>query len=598
MRLFQEKFPLICGTYKIIRPYGRRRLLLVFLLLLLQGVFQIIGVSSIYPFLALAADPETFRNSYYGDWVLSIMPEMANDTLLFWAGVLAVSMLLLSNAANLLSEIGRVSYTRGLGHWLRVRLLRRIANRPYGYFLHRNSGELLKKIVTDVPAYVNGVVLQILEVVTRVITTILIVSFLIYLSPVVSVGATLFFGTVYGIAFLLLRGLRSRVSLRLKAANRGISKHANQLIGGIKPAKVHEVVDVFIKDFSSHSEDQAKAAAWVPIIGNGMRYLIEPLAFGGLVVLVLVLSGGQGSFASLVPTLGVMALAGYRLLPAVQGIYGSMNAISTHRHTVEEIEEEFRDEGSQSMPRKRAKRVEGGSSLPPLSRAIEARNIQFRYQGSTSAIFENLTFRIPAQVSFAIVGRTGTGKSTLVDLLLGLHAPTSGQIIVDGEQITQENASSWRTQVGYVPQDIFLLDGTIAANIAFGVSQEEVDPCRLRESAERAQILKFIEDDLPGGFDTLVGERGVRLSGGQKQRIGLARALYRRPRVLILDEATSSLDVDTEASLVDALEELHGELTMIVIAHRLSTIERCDVRLDLNDLVRSPNFAGVASPAY
>jgi len=585
MSRFASKFPLISNTYRMVRPYGRRRLLAVFLLLLTQAFFQLVGVGSVYPFLALAADPVAFRASEVGRRAMAVLPPLSDERLLLLAGVFALVMLFASNAVNLISEIGRVSYTRGLGHWLRVRLLSRISNRPYGYFLDRNSGELLKKIVSDVPAYVNGVLLSLLEVMAKSITSIVLIGFLIYMEPMVALGATLFFGVFYVGMFVLLRGLRARISKRLKASQRGISKEATQLLGGIKPAKVHDVTRHFVRRFAAHSDEQAKAAAWIPIIGNGMRYLVEPIAFGGLVVLILVLAGDQRSFAQMVPIIGVMALAGYRLLPAVQGLYGSMNAISTHRHAVDEIEEEFADDPVPRSKRRRRDRDEVATgSVPILSETVEIRDLGFSYPLATSPIFDGLSFRIPAKTSFAIVGRTGSGKSTLVDILLGLHTPDSGSILVDGVPVVPENSHEWRAQIGYVPQEIFLLDDTIAANIAFGVPSGKIDSELLHEAARRAQILDFIEHQLPGGFDALVGERGVRLSGGQRQRIGLARALYRRPRVLILDEATSALDVDTEAALVEALEELHGQLTMIVIAHRLTTIERCERKLSLDRL--------------
>jgi ATP-binding cassette subfamily C protein len=337
----------------------------------------------------------------------------------------------------------------------------------------------------------------------------------------------------------------------------------------------------FLKRFAVHSRAQAREAAWIPIIGKSTRYVIEPLAFGGIVVIILLKSDDQRSFAELVPMLGVMALAGYRLLPAVQALYNSLTTISANKHSVDEILEEFSRPGNLLANPGRSGMPTGEQGCAPFHGSIEVRNLAFAY-ASDVPVLTGLSFCIPANSSFAIVGRTGSGKSTLVDVLLGLHPPSSGTIHVDGVEISARNVASWRAQIGYVPQEIFLLDDTVLANIAFGLPAEEVDMEAVRAAAKRAQILDFIENQLIDGFDALVGERGVRLSGGQRQRIGLARALYRRPRVLVLDEATSALDVDTETALVEALEELHGELTMIVIAHRLSTIQRCERRLDLD----------------
>lgn len=579
-----QLFPLATDTFRITRPYGRRRLAVVFCLELMQAFFQVVGVGSIYPFLALASNPESIHNSQFGSQVIALLPPMSSQQMLFWAGVTAIIMLLVSNAANLVSEIGRVRYARGFIHWLSVRLLTDITSRPYGYFLERNSGELFKKVLTDVPSYVNGVLLPVLEAGARAVTSIVLVGFLLVASPSIALGSAIFFGLFYLVFFWLLQGLRTRISDNLKIARRGISKEATQLLGAIKPVKVHGVADHFLKRFAVHSEAQAREAAWIPIIGKSTKYVIEPLAFGGLVVVVLLKSADQRSFAELVPMLGVMALAGYRLLPAIQMLYNSLTTISTNRHSVDEIIEEFSKSGDLLVLRKpkSKRRRDNDPEFPVLNQAIEVRNLSFAYALAGAPVFHALSFSIPANSSFAIVGKTGSGKSTLVDVLLGLHRPSAGSIRVDGVEINTNNGSAWRRQIGYVPQEIFLLDDTITANIAFGLPPGHVDMARVRASAARAQILDFIENQLPDGLDALVGERGVRLSGGQRQRIGLARALYRNPRVLILDEATSALDEDTETALVDALEELHGQLTMIVIAHRLSTIQRCEHRLDLD----------------
>lgn len=300
-------------------------------------------------------------------------------------------------------------------------------------------------------------------------------------------------------------------------------------------------------------------------------------------VVVLLMAGDTESLIALIPKLGVMALAAYRLMPAAQTIYSSMTWISAQKHVVDEVVEEFSGITIDDDPlRIRRDKACAEAQMAPLTGEIKVRNLTYIYPGTERPVFDGLSFVIPANSAFAIVGRTGSGKSTLVDLLLGLHAPGSGEILIDRVSLTKENGASWRRQVGYVPQDIFLLDDTVAANIAFGVPENEIDPALLRDAASRSQILDFIENELPKGFSARVGERGVKLSGGQRQRIGLARALYRRPAVLVLDEATSALDTATESALVAALEELHGQLTMVVIAHRLSTVERCERTLDLD----------------
>jgi ATP-binding cassette subfamily C protein len=220
--------------------------------------------------------------------------------------------------------------------------------------------------------------------------------------------------------------------------------------------------------------------------------------------------------------------------------------------------------------------------------AITLKDLTFNYSESSKPVIDRLSLVIPKNTSLGIIGPTGCGKSTLVDLILGLHIPTSGKILIDDTPLTAENRRAWRAGIGYVPQDIFLTDDTIAANIAFGIPEDEIDPAALRQAAQAAQILDFIENDLPHGFKTVVGERGVRLSGGQRQRIGIARALYHRPDLLILDEATSALDIKTEAEVMKAIDALHGNITMLIIAHRLNTVCKCDKTIDLSSNRRQP----------
>jgi len=270
---------------------------------------------------------------------------------------------------------------------------------------------------------------------------------------------------------------------------------------------------------------------------------------------------------------------GYRLLPSMSLLYGQMVTIASHSYTLQQLEEEIMEIEDEVL-------AEGTSSMKmePLSftRDIRIQRISFSYPDAEKYTLENFSLTILKNESVGISGASGSGKSTLVDLILGLHSPSAGEILVDGIPLTDQNIMSWRKMIGYVPQDIYLIDDTLEANIAFGVASEDVDYKALREASRAAQILNFIENELPQGFATVIGERGIRLSGGQRQRIGLARALYHAPQVLILDEATSALDVDTETAVIDTINELQGKVTMITIAHRLSTLEKCDKRIQIN----------------
>lgn len=584
---------LIRRIFFLARPFGRRKLIGVFAFSLAQGIFQIIGVSSIFPFLALAADPTQLRDAQAGRWILERLPQMDDAQLLMAAGILALSMLLLSNAVSLASEVNRAHYVRSLGHWLRVGLLQKIASRSYGNFLQENTSVLLKKVTNDVMQYTSGVLLPLLDCIARLNTIVLLLFTLLLINPRVALGAALLFGAFYFSIFRFLGRQRQKVTDGLKIANRGIMLESQQLLSGIKPIKVHRAEEPFLKRFRNHSERQAKLMAWMPLYQNGPRYLIEPLAFGGVVIVVMVYAARGENFISLLPTLGVMALAGYRLLPALQFLYSQVTVLTTTRHALDEVYDEFVavERGmDQEIPNTRA-RFTAPAALN-WEKEIAIHDLTFQYPGVPKPVIEKLNLTIPKNSSLGIIGTTGSGKSTLVDLILGLHQPTSGSICIDGVALTPENRRAWRGGIGYVPQDIFLIDDTIAANIAFGIAGTEIDPKRLNDAAAAAQILEFIRS-LPKQWESKVGERGVRLSGGQRQRVGLARALYHRPSLLILDEATSALDIETETEVMKAIDSLHGKVTMLVIAHRFSTIEKCKHRLDLS--ASDPRLAVLAA---
>jgi ABC-type multidrug transport system fused ATPase/permease subunit len=555
----------------------------VFFLSSAQGIFQVVGVTSIFPFLAIAADPDRIRHSQFGLRFLALLPPMGNRELLITAGVIAIAGLLLSNGFNLLAEYARTRYASSFAHWLRLRLLRRMASQPYGYFLQRNSGDLLRKVMSDVTNYTGGVLLPLLDSIARALTAALLLATLFLVQPVIALSAALGLGAFYLIIFRLLARKRKEISEGFGNAFGGSYRDAQQMLGGIKPIKVHRAEEHFLSRFAGHSAVVAQMSARLSVLANVTRYLVEPLAFGGLVLAVMVLAVRGRDFSDILPNLAVMAVAGYRLLPALQLLYSQATQFTSMRYSVDEVFEEFvaaeRDEKSDSVE------ISLGKSRPiAWHDAITLDEVSFIYPGTDRPVLDRFSITIQKNMSIGFVGPTGSGKSTLIDLLLGLHRPTSGRLLIDGQPLTPELIPSWQATIGYVPQEIFLIDDTIARNIALGVPDNEIDTMRLQEVCAMAQILDFIETELPGGFQTTVGERGVRLSGGQRQRIGLARVLYHRPSLLLLDEATSALDVATEAKLLEAFRSLAGKITVVVAAHRFSALANCDKLVDLGEM--------------
>ena len=564
-------FNLLKRCYTLAVPYGRLRLFSVIILIFLNGLLQLLGVTSIFPFFALAADPERIRNSSVGRWLLHFLPPMSTNHLLAAAGIFSIVMLLIASIGSMVSEYVRIRYAYSFSQWIRGELLRSYASRPYSYFLQRNSA-LLSQRIQDIHSFTVNVLLPLGEILTRLVLISMLAATVFYVQPFVAVGALVLLGGFYLLAFLWIRPRTRKIGQMIQNHNVGFWKNTNQFLHAIKTVFVHGKTGYFIEKAIQHSAETTKYQSLIPIYSNGPRYLIEPIAYGGLVGIVVVLALQGKPFSDILPNLMVMAMAGYRLLPSLQLLFGQLVAVAANNYTLVQLEEEILEIEQESAGASAA--IAEASGKLPFLHGISLEGVTYRYPESENDVIKELSLMIEKNESIGIAGPSGSGKSTLVDLILGLHAPSAGIIKVDSAPITSENISSWRSMIGYVPQDIYLLDDTIAANIAFGIDTQKIDSKALQEAARGAHILDFIRA-LPEGFNTVVGERGVRLSGGQRQRIGVARALYHAPEVLVLDEATSALDHDTEKAVMETITLLKGKLTIIIIAHRLSTLEHC-----------------------
>jgi ATP-binding cassette subfamily C protein len=576
-------FGLLSRCFRLALPYGRIKLASLLGLILFNGILQLVGVSSVFPFFALAAEPERIRNSAFGRWFLHLLPPMDNNRLLVFAGCFSILMLLLAGFGSLFSEVVRIRYAFGFSHWLRERVLRSYAGRPYGFFLNRNTADLNQRVL-DIQSFTQYVLLPVGEVLTRLVIILLLVAGICAVQPRIALGAAILLGGFYLTVFVVIRPRLRNVAGGLQHHNVAMAKEVTQMIHGIKTVKVHGKAAHFLDKAGFHSMEIGRLQTVIPVYANGPRYLIEPLAFGGLVAVVVLLALQGRPFSDILPNLSVMAFAGYRLIPALQLLYGQIVIMAANHYTLTQLEEEMSVLEREPEP-----------TLDPLDvvpirfeQEIRFEDVTFRYGNSGKGPLAGFHLVIRKNESLGIAGPSGVGKSTLVDLLIGLHAPSSGRILVDGIPLCPSNMASWQSLIGYVPQDIYLLDDTVAANIAFGVDQGKIDERSLREAASAAKILDFIEHDLPEGFRTVVGDRGLRLSGGQRQRIGLARALYHGPRVLVLDEATSALDHETERSVMETIGSLRGRLTMVTVAHRLSTLDGCDRVVNLSPDAESP----------
>ncbi len=562
-------------------PFGKKRLVLVATVIFLNGIFELIGVASVLPFFALATDPEKFLAKPAAQFLLETFPFLASNPIV-WAGVGSIFLLFVANGMGLLSQVVRVKYGFAFGHSLRTRMMRSLARRPYSYFLNRNSGELLQKTVDDVGRFINEVFLPLLDVISKAVVITFLIAGAIWANPPLALGAAGLFCVFYLTVFLFIRKRSLKIGAQLRMTNKRIMVSAQQFFGSMKTVLVHNKSEHFINQFAENSARQARLLPQARLFSFFPRTIIEPLAYGALVAIVVWMSSQGKSLVEIIPRLTVMAVAGMRLIPAFQSLYAQLNQVTTMHYTLGELESEIEEANLEGISEDQTHAPEEGRIT--FTQEITLDDVSFQYPGAPSPVISHFNLKIPKKSSVGLIGPTGSGKSTLVDTILGLHQVQSGALCVDGKALKKSDMTSWRNIIGYVPQDIYLIDATIAENIAFGIPADEIDHNRLKKVAKAAQIFDFIEQQLPEKWETEVGERGVRLSGGQRQRIGLARALYTQPEVLILDEATSALDIKTEEEVMKAIDALQGTLTIIIVAHRLSTIEACDQVVDLAKL--------------
>ena len=556
-------------------PYGRVKLALVLASMFIVAILQLGGVASIVPFLSVAADPDAFAQSQFGRLLSSLFNLSDPKNLVYVTGALSIVSLVIASIAMIINQLVVSRYVGGLGHWLRMRLLNKYYSQPYSYFVSRNSAILTKKANLDVYMFTTFLLSPLCDFLARFFTTIVILAGLLVLEPAATLGCAIFFACFYLLFMRFTRRRVSEINQVSKEASQSLNRFVQQFIIGMRDIKLRDAGMYFIRrieDISSRQVEANVSSAW---IAGLPRNLIEPVAFSATIIWAM-LALRAGRLAEVLPTLGVMAMAGYRLLPNLQMLYNNLHLVATNRFSLDEVAEELdviTPEYRKLPAGLLATNAEGKRQL--FSDSIELRDVVFRYAGAERPTLQGVNLRIRRGESIGFVGQTGSGKSTLINLLLGLYDPTSGQILADGKPLPHPIPPEWYTRIGYVPQEIFMIDDSLLHNIALGIPDDEIDPERVKRAINSAQLREVI-DKLPDGLETQCGERGLMLSGGQRQRVGLARALYFDPEMLILDEGTSALDNETEAKFMKAVESLQGQITIILIAHRLSTVRGCN----------------------
>ena len=587
---------ILVRLYPHARADGLRPLLAALGLVVAQALMQTIAVFSLIPLLSAAANMAAFRNSRGGAIFVDLIGGGSDRRVLIWAGAISLTLLLVGNVVALVAEYYRGRYAHKIAHLLRGRMVRELLARRYEYFTGVNSSALLKIIVDDAGMVGSQLISPALEVLARSLLVILLVGMVVAVEPLILVGGAVVLTIYYFIVMRPVRRWAERSSDRIMESSRALYFEIIQILAGIKPVIAADRQTYFAARADAASLAASRELAVIPMYSGIPRNGLEVLVFGGMISWLLLVLASGGNLVELLPRIGLVALVAYRLMPSLQTLFALLGAMSASRQALDEVlgilAEQPLYAAAAALP------PEGAHPQPRVwSREIRFENVGFTYAGATEPSLEGIDLTIAKGEHVAFVGPTGSGKSTLIDLVLGLLQPTSGRILVDGEPLTPERLPSWRRAAGYVPQDLFLLDGTIAENIAFGWDGHTIDRARVIEVADLAQAREFIEDGRADGFDALVGERGVRLSGGQRQRLALARALYARPNVLVMDEATSALDAATERLVVAAMAKANDALTVITVTHRINTVRNYDCihYVENGRIVASGDFAGLSA---
>jgi ABC-type multidrug transport system fused ATPase/permease subunit len=553
----------------------KRRIQFVTSLLAIVGnsFVEIASLASLIPFLSVLSDPNRF-------W--------ENGTARFYAGLVGVNsaseavpmvcivfgvITVLSAASRTANVLLNSHFTMCLGSDLSQLVFERTLRQPYHVHAKQNSSVVISNVTQNIGAFVGGVLSPSIQLLTSTLTVVGILTTLFIINWWVALTAVVVFGGAYAGIVKVTRSRFHRNSQRVVAAQDDLIRSLQEGLGAIRDVIIDGNYGYYLRAYVSADWRSRKAQTNSFILSATPRYLMEASGMLMICVIAFVLSRGESKLLGAVPVLGALAMGAQRLIPAMQAAYGSYSLILSNMYGLERTADVLTNV---QVP------VSNGCIVAcGISEKITFRDVEFRYSSTDPLVLKRISFDVDRGQRIGVIGATGSGKSTTMDLLLGLLQPTSGQILIDGEPLVGDKVFAWQKSLSHVPQVIYLADASIAENIAFGLPKDKIDMQQVQKAANLAQISEHIES-LEAGYETFVGERGIRLSGGQRQRIGIARALYKNATVLVFDEATSALDDETEAELMKAIDGLSKDLTVIMIAHRLSTVRRCDKILKLH----------------
>ena len=563
---------MIKKVFELLTPPERKSASALMGMILVMAFLDMLGVASILPFIAVLSNPELVQTNAVLNTAFTTTRHIGIDTpeqFLFALGVLVFVLLVTSLAFKALTTYAQTRFALMREYSIGKRLVEGYLHQPYSWFLDRHSADLGKSILSEVQQVIDHGIFPLMNLMAQSIVALALLILLIIVDPLLALSVGVVLGLAYVGIFAVMSGWLKRLGQARIDANEERFVALSEAFGAAKEVKVGGLEHAYIQRFTKPAKIYAKGNATAKVIGQLPRFAMEAIAFGGMLLVILYLMAKSGSFASAMPVIALYAFAGYRLLPGLQQIYGALTQLRFVGPSLDALHQNLGSLQVADPQHDQIKRL-------PFNQAIVLNQVSYRYPNASRPALKGMDLTIPAYSKVGFVGATGSGKTTTVDVILGLLEPQEGSLSVDGQSITAANYRRWQRAIGYVPQHIYLADDSVTANIAFGVNAEDIDHKSIERAAKIAHLHEFVSNDLPDGYATSIGEHGVRLSGGQRQRIGIARALYHKPQVLIMDEATSALDNLTEQAVMQAVNNLGHDITIILIAHRLSTVRQCD----------------------
>ena len=543
--------------------------------MIIASLAEIISIGAVLPFLGILTAPEQVYQHALMQPVIQILALTEPKQLILPLTILFITAALLAGVIRLtlLYAMTRLSYATGAD--LSINIYRRTLYQAYEVHVSRNSSEVINGIITKTNTVIGGVISPTLNLISSIILLVGIMGALFAINPMIALSASIGFGLLYWIVIRYTKTHLKDNSKTIADQSTQMIKSLQEGLGGIRDVLIDGTQQFYCKLYRNADLPLRRASGSNVFIGGSPRYAMEAIGMTLIAGLAYLMTQQEGGMVTAIPVLGALALGAQRLLPALQQAYASYSTIKGSKSSFEDVlnllDQPLPEYADQPLP-----------EPIPFAQEIKLNNLNFRYTKDTPWVLKNINLSLKKGSRIGFIGVTGSGKSTLLDIIMGLLPATEGGLMVDNQTINNQNRRAWQAHIAHVPQNIYLSDSTIEENIAFGIAKELIDHQRVKKAAQQAQIAELIEE-WKDGYQTFVGERGVRLSGGQRQRIGIARALYKQANVLIFDEATSALDNETERLVMDAIGDMGGELTILMIAHRLTTLKQCDQIVELSN---------------